>query len=157
MAQTIFWSCDWPRTGRTSLRTEWRLEVKMDTSSEEVSLSWGMKREWVYTEGMKKCPPCEPRYIYQVTHLCMPSKGHYWRKIRHKTGRQVEYSPVRKVTEYYSETFGHFAMDAGKHERILSKGRKRSKWGLNHTWQGRGSRAQNWERPVDLVRWKFKF
>lgn len=63
----------------------------------------------------------------------MPSKGCHWREVRCKTGRQVEYGPVMRVFEYYSKTFGHFPMDAEKHERILTKGGKRSKWGFDHT------------------------
>ena len=62
----------------------------------------------------------------------MPSKGCHWRERRRKTGRQVEEGPVTTGFERYPKMFGHFPTDAGKHERILSKGVKRSRWGLDH-------------------------
>lgn len=69
----------------------------------------------------------------------------------------MEHSPVMKGFEYYAKMFEHFPMNVGKHERTLSKGAKRSKWGLiTHNIRAEAAKAEDWERPVDLVRWEFK-
>lgn len=133
MAQHIFWSWDWPTTGRTPLLTEWRLEVKMDTGWQEASASWGMKREWVYTEGMKTYSACEPRYIYlrdtvvyaQQRLSLEGSQMQNW-----KTGRARPSYESLWILFQNIWTLSRGCWEAWK---ILTKGGKRSKWGLDHT------------------------
>lgn len=83
MAQT---SCDWPRTGRTSLRTEWRLEVKMDTGSEEVSLSWGWAGAWRESEFTQR--------EWKSAHLVSPDIFTKW---------HIYVCPAKVITEGKSD------------------------------------------------------